>query len=249
VADSGAVRVYLADSSPDLQTILRGALPLDGAELIGSAGNGTQALRQLRALCPDILITELLLPEIDGITLLRILHREQLMPKTIVLSAFCSEYAARAAGQLGVEYFLPKPCGMDVLRRCVRELSCVEADGAVSLSCAVRAALLRFPIPAHLNGYPYLRDALLRVVEDRGSLQGVTKALYRDIARTHRTTAECVERSMRAAIARGWDLGARSGRAREFGSAFEAFARPPTVTQFLGIMAEQISLEQANRPR
>ena len=241
------IKVFLADRSPELALLLRDALAQRGIEIEDTALSGAQALEKLRRARPDVLLTELLLPELDGLSLLRTLREEKRMPATVVLSAFCNDRVARDCAQLGVDFFLTKPCAVDALCACIREAALGGGGVRPSADLRVREALLRFPIPAHLNGYSYLCTALERVLEDRRSLQGVTKALYRDIAREERTTAECVERSMRAAIVRGWEKGGGEHRRREFGSAFAGLDRPPTITRFLSIMAEQIALESADR--
>jgi len=240
------VKVFLADSSYETILILKSLLARSDIEITDSAANGTAALEKLRQAQPDVLVTDLLLPGLDGLSLLRALRREQRMPRTVVITAFWNDRVAREAGRLGVDYYLPKPCSAETLAACIRDLASGEAAPPLQPDAAVRDQLLRFPIPAHLNGYRYLCAGLEMVLQDRNCLQGVTKALYRDLARQFRTTAECVERSMRAAIAEGWQRGSPEQRAREFGSVFEGDDRPPSITRFLSEMAELITLQRAD---
>ena len=57
------IKVFLADRSPELALLLRDALAQRGIEIEDTALSGAQALEKLRRARPDVLLTELLLPE------------------------------------------------------------------------------------------------------------------------------------------------------------------------------------------
>lgn len=65
------IRVVIADGDQEFRTALSGALQAeDGIEVVGTAASGTGALEQVRELAPDLLLTDLMLPELDGLSLL-----------------------------------------------------------------------------------------------------------------------------------------------------------------------------------
>ena len=76
----------------------------------GSTENGDQALDLVRRLRPQLLVTDVVLPGLDGFGLLRQLNQlGQGAPRTIVVSSFCSRRTVAQAMEMGVYFFLPKP--------------------------------------------------------------------------------------------------------------------------------------------
>ena len=81
--------------------------------MIGDTGSGAEALRLVQQLHPQLLIMDLVLPELDGFGLLKHLQSMgERAPKTIVVSAFCLQRTVSQAVKMGVWYFLSKPCGV-----------------------------------------------------------------------------------------------------------------------------------------
>lgn len=80
-----------------------------GFEVIGEAENGKDGLELVRRLHPDIIITDIRMPQMDGLEMLQILKRENSVSKAIVLSAYSEFDYARQAMKLGVTEYLLKP--------------------------------------------------------------------------------------------------------------------------------------------
>lgn len=68
------------------------------------------------------------------------------------------------------------------------------------LDCKITYILRTLGIPAHLNGYIYLKSAIIKTVEDPAYLSLITKRLYVDLAKEYSVTPSKIERSMRTAI-------------------------------------------------
>ncbi|MCR4935099.1 MAG: response regulator [Oscillospiraceae bacterium] len=242
---SGPIRVFLVDTSRDYTFLMREALGREPDLLMtDSARDGLEAYEKLSQSRPDVLVTELVLPGIDGLSLLRRLKHENIMPPTIVVSGFYNDRASQDLSRLGVAAFLPKPCGVAELFSRIRE----TAEGKLRLSGTdrlIRDALLAYGVPAHLSGYRYLLSALRRTMEDRSVLRGITKILYPDIAREFSTTGHCVERAIRAAVARGWASGTPEQRRRSFGPLFEGTDTAPSNARFIAAMAEYLQIGYA----
>lgn len=236
------VRILIADASPDQTALLREVLEGDEFEVTAAVNSGDEAYRRLLETGPDVLLTDLLLPCLDGLSLLRRLKAEAKLPHTIILTAFWNDRMARSAMHLGVDDYLPKPCRADVLCRRIREVMDCSGETSSQVDPAVRAALIRIRVPTHLDGYKYLCEGLSRALEDRSCLQGVTKALYRDIAKAFHTNSACVERSMRTAITAAWQKGSAENRRRCFGAAFDGDDQAPSNIRFISAMAEYIEL-------
>lgn len=80
-----------------------------GFDLVGEAENGRDGLELLRVLKPDIVITDIRMPLMDGLEMLTQMRQERLSTKAIVLSAYSEFEYARKAMKLGVTEYLLKP--------------------------------------------------------------------------------------------------------------------------------------------
>ena len=80
--DGTALRVLVVDDDPDLAEVLTGALRYAGWQ-VRAAGDGAAALAAARELTPDAVVLDVMLPDMDGFTVLRRLHETQ--PEVCVL--------------------------------------------------------------------------------------------------------------------------------------------------------------------
>lgn len=110
-------RVVIADDESIIRKGLRESVEWDslGLEISGEAGDGVEALGIIKANKPHILITDISMPEMDGIKLIKEVKNIDLNIKIIILSGF-SDYAfLKEAIKLGVESYLLKPIDNDEL--------------------------------------------------------------------------------------------------------------------------------------
>ena len=233
------IRVFIADASADYVEMLCAALAEEEDFLVvGTARRGDSVAEALESCRADLLVTDLLLPGLDGISLLRRLKQRGTLPHAIVVSGFFNDRIARTVSTLADNY-LPKPCRTEELIGHMRE--CVLGRGCVFVreySTLVTQLLMCAGLSPHLNGFNYLRSGILRALDDRSLLRGITKSLYRDIAREFGTNAVCVERSMRSAIERAWQTVSPEERRKVFGTLFDAYPEVPSNAPFLTAMTE-----------
>jgi two-component system response regulator YesN len=71
---------------------------------------------------PDIVITDIRMPQADGLEMIRLLKEEECSTKFIILSGFAEFEYARKGIQLGVQFYLNKPVEEEELRDCVRKV-------------------------------------------------------------------------------------------------------------------------------
>ena len=177
----------------------------------GSTENGDQALDLVRRLRPQLLVTDVVLPGLDGFGLLRQLNQlGQGAPRTIVVSSFCSRRTVAQAMEMGVYFFLPKPVNEESLLELMRQAAAPEqeeAPFAPALEGMVTAIIHEIGVPAHIKGYQYLREAIMIAVNDMDVINAVTKVLYPEVAKRFCTTPSRVERAIRHAIEVAWDRG------------------------------------------
>jgi DNA-binding response OmpR family regulator len=103
-------RVLIVEDEPDIRGLLAFHLEREGY-LVSKARNGADALRQIAALPPDLVLLDLMLPEVDGLEVCRRLRRE---PRTaslpIVMLTAKGEEMDRVLGlELGADDYVVKP--------------------------------------------------------------------------------------------------------------------------------------------
>ena len=106
-----ALKILIADDDKSFRDELMLALSLRGYEVRG-AGNGALAMRSLEDFAADILLTDWLMPEMDGIELIRAVQVRWPNTKIVAISSGGSmdwPTLARTAGAFGVHQVLQKP--------------------------------------------------------------------------------------------------------------------------------------------
>jgi two-component system, response regulator PdtaR len=83
---SKSLRISIADDEPDMRDFLARILPRLGHEVVSAAENGRQLVADCQRLVPDLVITDVRMPELDGLSAIREIRRDRPVP-VIVLSA------------------------------------------------------------------------------------------------------------------------------------------------------------------
>ena len=110
----GPSRVLVADDEPSVRRLLSRLLENKGF-LVDEAADGPAALARLHAGHYDLLIVDLKMPEIDGLTVARVARQATPDLKIIVVTGHSTEERAVEAANLGVSGYLVKPFGSDQL--------------------------------------------------------------------------------------------------------------------------------------
>ena len=85
------VRILLVDPNPDFCKTMTETLNRErDMEVVGATGDGLEALEQIKLREPDLVLLELVLPQLDGLSLLRRLRREGHGCHAIVLTGFAN---------------------------------------------------------------------------------------------------------------------------------------------------------------
>ena len=238
----------LADANEEFRGMLRNVIDgTEGFTVVGSAGDGAEALRLCEQLHPDLILMDVVLPGMDGFALMKRLRLQEAgAPKVIVLSALCTEQAVGEAVGLGASFFFSKPCEMEALLERMGAV-CTPAVpepqmSAPELKTLVTAVIHEIGVPAHIKGYQYLREAIMIAVEDMDVINAVTKVLYPEVAKRFGTTASRVERAIRHAIEVAWDRGDIEVLNSYFGYTVNALRGKPTNSEFIAMISDRMSL-------
>lgn len=101
--------VLLVDDSIMIRTILKGLLVQEGWEVVGEAENGREALDLYRSLKPDLVILDITMPEMDGLTALVELLTIDKDAKVVMCSAVGDKGTVFQAIRSGAKDFIIKP--------------------------------------------------------------------------------------------------------------------------------------------
>lgn len=105
-----AQKILVVDDEPDILELLAFNLKAEGFDVI-TATTGPEALDRARAALPDLIVLDLMLPELDGISVCEILRR---LPSTamipiIMVTAWKSEISRLIGLNTGAEDYITKP--------------------------------------------------------------------------------------------------------------------------------------------
>ena len=234
----------------------------EGVALVREAGNGAEALKLLNEEPFEIMITDVIMPQMDGYALLEEMRRRSLpnRPRTIVVSALGRDDFVTRAIELGATFYMVKPFDMRHLMSHIRDLSGgkikpAEAAAPVSREAQNRrvptlderlgSLFLTIGIPAHIKGYQFLRQAVKMVVEDPDRINRITKELYPGIARYFGTSASKVERAIRHAIEVAWNRGRIETLNTAFGCKVCTPEDKPTNGEFIAMIADKLCMERS----
>ena len=134
------IRVLVVDDHSVVRQGLRMLLGLDAElDVVGEASNGQEALERARQLRPDVVLMDLIMPVMDGITAIAALRREMPDTEVIALTSVLEDEKVIGAVRAGAMCYLLKDTHAEDLCRAIK----AAAAGQVQLSPQAAARLLR----------------------------------------------------------------------------------------------------------
>jgi two-component system, NarL family, response regulator LiaR len=134
------IRILLADDHAVVRQGLKMFLELDAdLEIVGEAENGEQAVRLASSLNPDVVLMDLLMPVMDGISATRTIRKEIPDTEVIALTSVLEDASVMGAMRAGAIGYLLKDTKADELCRAIK----AAAAGQVQLSPQAAARLMQ----------------------------------------------------------------------------------------------------------
>ena len=249
--NNGKLRVVLADDNKIFALAMAEYLGgLDEFQICGVAHNGADALELIKKHSPDIVVLDVVMPQIDGIGVLESMQtmRFDKTPHVIMLSSLGQSDMTQRAMDLGARYYMMKPVDFSVLTSRLigmansTHLPLSGPNMTRNLDVEVTRVIQQMGVPAHVKGYQYLRDAIIFVIEEMNLLGAVTKELYPLIAKKHDSTSSRVERAIRHAIELAWDRGNMEMMSKFFGYTVNMERGKPTNSEFIAMVADRLRI-------
>ncbi len=272
------INVAIVDDNERIVGLLMEVMETDpDIQIVGIAYNGMDALKVIEQKQPDVVLLDLIMPQLDGLGVLEYFkyHSQcEKLPTFIVITAIGQEGVTEKAFALGADYYMMKPFENQVLINRIKQLKNMEQRINITeiraaapgkgignttvntqatfyiehnLESDVTTIIHEIGVPAHIKGYQYLRDAIMMSVNDGEMLNSITKMLYPTIAKRHKTTPSRVERAIRHAIEVAWSRGKMDTIDELFGYTVNNGKGKPTNSEFVALIADKIRLEHKIR--
>lgn len=223
---------------------------MDTISVIAKASDGQAALDKLREVRPDVLLLDLVMPNLDGFSVLEKLDKGDM--RIIVVSALSQDTFIAKAMSLGADYYMRKPVNMANLAARILDSNGQKQQPAPTPAAAAKGksmdekisnVFITVGIPAHIKGYQFLREAVKMAIVNPDIINSITKKLYPEVAKRFNTSASKVERAIRHAIEVAWNRGKIENINSLFGVRVYSPNEKPTNGEFIALVADKMLLE------
>jgi NarL family two-component system response regulator LiaR len=142
------IRILITDDQAIVRKGIRALLLTEpDIEIVGEAENGLQAINQVETLQPDVILMDLMMPEMDGIEAIRRITTKQAKARILVLTSFATDdkvFPAVKAGALG---YLLKDSSPEELIQAIRQVHAGESSLHPAIARKLLQELSRPPEP------------------------------------------------------------------------------------------------------
>ena len=247
------VTVVLTDDKTEETLKLTSALRSKGMFVSTCSKNGAEVLRIFEESNPDVIIMDAFMQHIDAAGVVARINNTDPVnrPMIVILSGIVNQNLEREMLSCGIDYYFLKPIEPEEVSQRIVQLLGWRNVGVVprfekqeDLSITITDMLHEIGVPAHINGYQYLREGIKLSVENPEMLNSVTKILYPTIAKKFKSTSSRVERAIRHAIEVAWDRGDVDVLNSYFGYTIQNQRGKPTNSEFIAMLSDKIRLKR-----
>lgn len=244
-------RIMAVDDNKDfIREIKKFFADSEQYEVVGEANDGAMALDMFSKIKPDVMILDLVMPQMDGFSVLERIEKGNC--KIIVVSALSQDAFVSKAMSLGADYYMMKPASLNNLKDRIDEVIAPKIIRPAPSAKLVRNTttdekitniFITVGIPAHIKGYQFLREAIKMAIDNPEIINSITKRLYPEVAEKFDTSPSKVERAIRHAIEVAWNRGKIENINSLFGVRVYSHNEKPTNGEFIALVADKMLLE------
>lgn len=251
------LRVLIVDDNPEycaeLEQCFSGS---DSFRVLPFAASGKAAIEAFSTQKPDIVILDMIMPEMDGMEVLQVLAERRLGQDAMIFASspfYLDASIIQKAQDLGIVYFFYKPISaaavygrildtVNARRRMFEKRE--ERKRELDTKCEQFTAnyLRIIGIRPHLKGYTYLKVAIQYCIDHYGRMPGVTTEIYPYVAQQCNSTPRRVERDIRTAIEYAWSHGDLEAQHSFFGYTINSHKGTPTSKELIAMLTERVAI-------
>ena len=199
--------------------------------------DGGKALELLDQERPHLLVVDLTLPGVDGLTLLRYATSMSPRPICLVITRFLSPYIEDTLSDLAVDYVMRKPCDLQALMDRITDLVGLE-PARPTCDPSITNALINLNVSDRRQGFPCLEQAVYLYIQKPGI--SMTKELYPTVAEQTGRSPSGVERLIRGCIQGAWDRRNEKIWRLYFNTDRHGHVLRPTNSAFIAAVADHL---------
>lgn len=232
-------KLLIAESSDEFRMALEDAL--HGKYKIRSCASGRTAASLLDTFQPDIMILDMLLPELDGISILERAIASGVCPAVLATTRYINSFILQRLTNMSVSYVMVEPCDTDAVIARVHDLNRHIAPPLSDTEKQAYAGSLlqRLGFPNNLDGFLALKVAIPLLEAEPN--QRLSKELYPKVALAIGSCSDLqIEHAIRMAISAAWDK--RDAAVWEdFFPGSTVSGKRPSNRRFISALAERLN--------
>lgn len=232
-------RLLIVDSTAVLGKAL--TTQLKDEYVVSVCDSGENALKQFRSFAPDIVVLDLQLTDMSGLSALHALRTADPALKIIVTTNLADTYTCRELERQQVDHAFQKPCSLGTVIACIRDISKKQNDRWCVENETDRILL---EIGFRFNGLGYYCTHAAVLGKLREPFASVTKCIYPQIGKTVDGTGMQVEKAIRDAIKYAWTNGNKQLWQVYFPGAVKCPSNEQFLARIANVLQQKIRLKQ-----
>lgn len=236
-------KLLIVDDNTSICKILSDFLKnIEDIKICDICHNGIDATKSIQEFKPDIILLDLIMPELDGLGVLKFLNEHSFeKTKVIILSAIGQDNILKEAFLYGAQYYMIKPFNLksleDRIRLIMRDDEPLIKNNNFD-ETKIKKHIIDIGIPTNILGYRYINESLKNILGKSESW--LVTDLYKSIAEKNFTSEQCVENAIRNAVSRAYKKN-NDLYQKLFPKNF--YDRKPSNSLFLTVLAEYLKME------
>ena len=244
------IKVLVSDDNSIFLGEISKIFPKYGLSYYFLKKDGAKVVNYIEKFNPEFVVMNLFMTKIDAIGIMsKIKNKRNISSQFIVISNFINQNIEREIISSGASYIMIKPFEtVELAERIVKIFKSnnevyVKVDNNKDIEIKVTEILHHLGVPAHIKGYHYLRNSIVKSIYDPEIINAITKELYPSVAKNFKTTSSRVERAIRHAIEVAWDRGDLDVLSSYFGYTISSLKGKPTNSEFIAMISDRLRLQ------
>ena len=243
------IKAVVSDDNDVFLKEISNMFPRYGISCFTVKKDGLKVLDYIEKFNPDFVVMNLFMIHIDALGVISKLKKNpKIRSKFIVISNFINPNIEKELITSGVSHIMIRPFEASELAERILDIHKLSErqatnDNNNNVELKVTEILHHLGVPAHIKGYQYLRNSIIKSVDNPDIINAITKELYPSVAKNFQTTSSRVERAIRHAIEVAWDRGDVDVLSSYFGYTISNLKGKPTNSEFIAMISDKLRLQ------